>query len=337
MDCEVFTFIGGIGRAEEVEAGGAADIHGALAGVFEVAFFHRDLAGATFELDAGAGGEAGFTDEVASGDERLVAADEVDPLPSPAADSAVADGEFAEAAAFDGIMISLGADVADVEMIERDAFHRTRAFSTVVEVDAVRALAADFEVAEGESLAAGELERAVATIKVRRLTGVECFEREVVDTDDVLPAEIVAGGEFQDSTGLEIVQSGFERGGIFDGDISRMSAGKQGKAVGENAHDTSTLGEHFHSRMKTCFPLGSRHQTGVFFAKEAVAVLRYEGVGEVAQGTGDDLENPEPGEASAHEFGDLQSGIAFGKDALGGDEDHAVRLCGIEAMLTIEL
>lgn len=247
LNGKIFAFIGGTGRAEEVESGGTADIDGALTSVVEMAFFYGDLAGATFELDGCAGGEASFADEVAASNERLVAANEVDPLPSPAGDGAVADGEFVEPAALDGVMIAFGADVADVELIKRDVFHRIRSLSAVVEVDAVGALATNFQMAEGESLAAGELERAVATFELRRLAGIERFESEVVDAGDVVSAGIVARGELQDGARLEIAECRFQCGGIADGDVSRMSAGEQGEAVGENTHDASMRGGCFHS------------------------------------------------------------------------------------------
>lgn len=173
LNREVFPLIGGIGRAEVVETGGAADIDGTFTSVFEVALFHGDIAGAAFELDGGAGGETKFTGKAAASNQRLVATDEIDPLPAPAGDGAFADGEFIKATALDGIMIAFGSDVADVEMIERDAFHGTRSLPAIIEVDAVCALAADFEMAEGETVASGELEGCTAAFEMRRLLRIE--------------------------------------------------------------------------------------------------------------------------------------------------------------------
>lgn len=157
LNGEVFGLISGIRRTEVVEARGAADIHGTLTGVFEMAFLHRDLTGAAFELDGGAGCEAGLADELAACDERLVTADEVDALPAPAGDDAVADGECIKTAAFNGVVIAGGADVADFEMVERDAFDGAGALAAVINVDAVDALPTDAEMAEREPITTGEL------------------------------------------------------------------------------------------------------------------------------------------------------------------------------------
>lgn len=84
-------------------------------------------------------------------------ADEVDALTAPSGDDAVADGECIESTALDGVVIAGGADVADFEMVERDAFDGAGALAAVVNVDAVDALTADAEMAEREPITTGEL------------------------------------------------------------------------------------------------------------------------------------------------------------------------------------
>jgi len=145
-----------------------------------------------------------------------VTANEVDALTAPAGDGAVSDGEFVEAAALDGVMIAFGADVADVEMIKRDAFYRIRSLTSVVEVDAVRALVADFQVAESETVASGELEGSSIAFKMRRLLGIESFQREVVDASDVMTAWVFARSEFQNGAGFEVSKRRVERSRIAD-------------------------------------------------------------------------------------------------------------------------
>ena len=164
-------------------------------------------------------------------------ANEVDALTTPSGDGAVADGEFVEAAALDGVMIAFGADVADLKMIERDAFHWTCSLPAVVEVDAIRALAADFEVAEIETVASGELEGAGTSFKMRRLLGIESFQREVVDASDVMPARVVAGSEFQNGAGFDVSKRGLECVGIADFQGRGLGADDQTEAEEDVTHE----------------------------------------------------------------------------------------------------
>jgi hypothetical protein len=138
-------------RTEIRQTGGAAEIERALAGIREVAFFHDHIARPAFELDAGAGGEAFLADETAAGDERMVAAHEVDALPAPAGDRAVADGELVEAGALDAVVIAARADVTDLDVVERDAGDGIREITAVVEVQPIAGLAADAQVSQREA------------------------------------------------------------------------------------------------------------------------------------------------------------------------------------------
>ncbi len=217
-DDDASGFVLGAGGTEVGEAGGAADVEGAFAGIEEAAFFHDDAAGAAFELDGSAGGEAGFAGELAGGDEGVVTADEVDALAAPTGDGAVADGELLQAGAFDGVVIAGGADVADFEVVEGDAGDGGIELAAVVEVEAVGGLAGYVEVAEGEMRAAAELEGGVATDEAGRVVFVESFEGEVLDAGDVMAAGVVAGGDLQGGVGFEISEGGAEGGRVFDDD-----------------------------------------------------------------------------------------------------------------------
>lgn len=227
-DDDASGFVLGAGGTEVGEAGGAADVEGAFAGVEEAAFFHDDAAGAAFELDSGAGGEAGFAGEAAVGDEGVVTADEVDALAAPAGDGAVADGELLQAGAFDSVVIAGGADVADFEVVEGDAGDGGIELAAVVEVEAVGGLAGDVEVAEGEVRAAAELEGGVAADEAGRVVFVEGFEGEVLDAGDVMAAGVVAGGDLQGGVGLEIGEGGAEGGRVFDDEgLSQGGGGEE--------------------------------------------------------------------------------------------------------------
>lgn len=96
-------------------------------------------------------------------------------------------------------------------------------------------------MAEREALAAGELKGAVATFEMRRLLGIESLKGEIVDAGEVMPAGVVTRSNLQDSAGLEIAQSGFERIGIADGDVRSMSTGDKGEDDDEVAHGGGTL------------------------------------------------------------------------------------------------
>lgn len=186
-------------------------------------------------------------------------------------------------------------------------------------------------------MAAGELESSAIAFEMRRLLRIERLKSEVVDAGYVMPAGIVARGKPQDGAGVESAKCSFQCGGIRDGDFCRMNADREKEEEKDVAHDAFTPGTRLTSRNKARFPLGLRQQTGVFFSKEPIAIRSDKGVGEVAQRTGDDFEDGQPSETSAHERGELQGSIAFGETALRSDEDHAMRLRGIEAVLAVEL
>lgn len=186
-------------------------------------------------------------------------------------------------------------------------------------------------------MTAGELQGRATTFEVRRLLRIERLKSEAIDATDVMPAGIVARGKPQDGAGFEIAKCSFQCGGIRDGDFCRMNADREKEEEEDVAHDAFTPGTRLTSRNKARFPLGLRQQTGVFFAKEPIAIRSDKCVGEVAQRPGDDFKDRQPSEASAHERGELQGSIAFGETALRSDEDHAMRLRGIEAALAVEL
>lgn len=196
-DDDASGFVFGSRWTEVGEAGGAADVEGAFAGMEESAFFHDDAAGAALELDGGAGGEAGFAGELAGGDEGVVTANEVDALTAPTADGAVADGELLEAGAFDGVVIAAWADVTDLDVVEGDARDGGIELATVVEVEAVGGLAGDDEMAEGEVRAAAELEGGLGADEAGWFGRVEGFDGEVVDAGEMVAAGVVAGGDSQ--------------------------------------------------------------------------------------------------------------------------------------------
>ncbi len=138
-------------RSEIWQAGGAADVQRALASIGELALFDDDIARAAFELNTSACDEPFLADETAAGDERVVAAHEVDALPAPAGDRAVANGELVEAGALDAVVVAAGADVTDLNVVERDAGDGIREITAVVEVQSIAGLAADAQVSQRET------------------------------------------------------------------------------------------------------------------------------------------------------------------------------------------
>lgn len=72
---------------------------------------------------------------------------------------------------------------------------------------------------------------------MRRLLGIESFQREVVDASDVMTARVVAGSEFQDSAGFEISKRGLECVGIADFQGRRLGADDQTEAEEDVTHE----------------------------------------------------------------------------------------------------
>ena len=124
-----------------------------------------------------------------------MAADEVDALAAPAADRAAADGQLRQARALDGVVVSLGADIADVQVLEGHARDGLIVLSAVVEVESVAGLAAEVQSADGQVTALGELPAIRAPLEVRRVFWVKGFDRQVLDSDDVMAAWVDARGD----------------------------------------------------------------------------------------------------------------------------------------------
>jgi hypothetical protein len=138
-------------------------------------------------------------------------ADKVDPLPSPASDRAITDRQLVEAGALDAVVIPLRPDVANLDVIKRDAGDGIRQVATIVEVQAVGSLAAEAQVSQRELFAAGEVPRIAAAFEMRRIFWIESLDGEPFDAAEVMTARIVTGSDFQRGAGLEITQSGAQR------------------------------------------------------------------------------------------------------------------------------
>ncbi len=73
-------------------------------------------------------------------------ADKVDSLSAPAGNRAVANRRLVESGALDGVVIALGTDVADLNVIERDPRDGMRRIAAIVEIEATFALPLEAEV-----------------------------------------------------------------------------------------------------------------------------------------------------------------------------------------------
>ena len=187
---------------------GAAEVDGPFARVGKVAFLDGHIARAAFELDASTGGEAFFADELAAGDDRVMAADEVDALPTPASDGAIADRHFVETGALDAVVIALGADVADRDMFNGDAGAGIRPITAIVEIKAVARLPADPQIPQSELVAAREMPRVGSTFEVWWIFRLQRCNGELFDAADMVTAGIVAWSDFERGVGFEAEQSG---------------------------------------------------------------------------------------------------------------------------------
>ena len=108
-------------RSEVGETGGAADVQGALARAFEMAFFHADIRCPSFQLNASTRAEPCFARKCASTDRHFVATNHVDTLATPAGDPAIANDQFIKARTFDAVVIARRTNVADRDVLNRDA------------------------------------------------------------------------------------------------------------------------------------------------------------------------------------------------------------------------
>jgi len=206
--------------AEVGQASGATEVDRTLARICEVTFFDDDIACAAFELDGGTGGEAFFAGETAAGDQTMMTADEVDPLAAPAGDGAITDRELVEAGTLDAIMIALGANVADLDLLDRDAGGGIRQIAAVVEIEAVTGLAADAQFSQREVLAAGEVKGVATAFEVRWLRWIKRLNGELFDAADGVAAGVVARGEFECGAGFQDAQSSHEFVRRLDEDLS---------------------------------------------------------------------------------------------------------------------
>jgi len=115
-----------------------------------VAFFDRDVRAATLGLHASRGAEASFADKATARDQRPMTADQIDPLAAPTGQGAVADRQLIESRALEAIVISRGADVADLQLLQRDAGDRLIEPAAVVQIQTIGGLAAQTELANGQ-------------------------------------------------------------------------------------------------------------------------------------------------------------------------------------------
>ena len=128
---------GSVLGAEKGLSGGAADVNGSLAGVFEVAVMDEHMGGATLALRSGCLAETCFPKDPAAGDFDVVAAYQIDGLAAPAMDVAVEDAEVLDSGTFDRVKVAGGAGVFDAEVFEGDVVAGPLEMAGIIDVDAV--------------------------------------------------------------------------------------------------------------------------------------------------------------------------------------------------------
>ena len=165
-----------------------------------------------------------------------MATDQIDPLPAPALDEAVPDREVREARSLDPVVIALGTDLADFQMRQGDSLDGVFAVAAVVEVEAVASLATGVEVRHRKFRTPRKLPGIASTHEDRRIRRIQCGDRELRDTDDVVSTRILA------RRNLERVTLGYlrERGAEFFGSVHHVF-GREGEGVEQkkgknNAH-----------------------------------------------------------------------------------------------------
>jgi hypothetical protein len=163
---------------------GASEIDRTLSCIREVTFFDDHITRAALQLNPCARGETFLPYETAAGDERVMTANKVDALATPASDRAIADRQLVEARALDAIVIALRADVADLDAFNRDASGGIREIPAVVEIETVPSLPADTQVPQSQVVATGEVPCVSSAFKMRRIFCIEGFDGELFDATD---------------------------------------------------------------------------------------------------------------------------------------------------------
>ncbi len=114
------------------------------------------------------------------------------------------DTELVEARAFQGIGVSLRADIGDFEMGDLDILRGIGVVASVIDVDAIEFLFRTMEIGNAEVLAHGKVPGLIASDKMGRMFFVS-LDGEMIHAGDGPPT--VVGPGFDDQGGVWFEQS----------------------------------------------------------------------------------------------------------------------------------
>ena len=164
-----------------------------------------------------------------------MATDEIDPLPAPALDEAVPDRQIHETRTLDPVVIALGTDLADLEVRQGDALDRVFEIAAVVEVDSVASLAPGFQMADAQARTPRKLPGIASTHEDRRIRRIQCGDRELRDTDDVVTTRIFPRRDLERIALGELRERNAEFFGGMHREIGRRGEGVEQKEGKNNA------------------------------------------------------------------------------------------------------
>lgn len=133
-----------------------------------------------------------------------MAADKINPLPSPSLERALGDRQTIEPRALDSIVIPRGPDVAHLEVVESDTVNRLIQKATVIEIETILRLPYNLQVAEREVRASGELKTRLSSLKYgwpRRIERLDCHP---FDPTHLIPSRVVTGSDLDGAICLQI-------------------------------------------------------------------------------------------------------------------------------------
>ena len=127
-------------------------------------------------------------------------ADHVHRLTAPALDRAVPQHEIVDSGELDGVVVSLRADVGDVDLFQNDMVGRGLENARVVDVDAVVGLLADGDVPQREVTATGEVQAFRPALEKRRTLRVGLLDDDrcvgrAVNALDPHARPVASGGD----------------------------------------------------------------------------------------------------------------------------------------------